>query len=145
VTVLVGALGDVSSPARADSPLLGADLDLRPGTTELPVRDDFEHALIVLLGTLEVGSQSVRPGQLAYLGTGRDALSVTAPESARAILLGGETFPEPILMWWNFVARQREEINAAHADWQSGSERFGRVDSRLARIPAPPLVWSVGG
>jgi quercetin 2,3-dioxygenase len=32
VTVLVGALDDVSSPARADSPLLGAELDLRTGT-----------------------------------------------------------------------------------------------------------------
>jgi hypothetical protein len=61
------------------------------------------------------------------------------------VLIGGKPFAEPILMWWNFVARSRAEIDRAHAHWQAGAERFGRVDSPLPRIPAPPLVWTRRG
>lgn len=44
-------------------------------------------------------------------------------------------------MWWNFVARDRGEIDAAYADWQAGDPRFGAVTSSLAAIPAPPPLW----
>jgi redox-sensitive bicupin YhaK (pirin superfamily) len=141
-TVLVGEFAGARSPARADTPLLGVHLDVRAGLTEVAVQADFEYALIILQGSLEVGTQTVVPGQLAYLGTGRDQLHVKALEPTHVVLLGGEPFPEPILMWWNFVARSRDEIELARAQWQSGAERFGHPDSPLARIPAPPLVWT---
>ena len=32
-------------------------------------------------------------------------------------------------MWWNFVARTRDEIVGAHADWTAAAERFGTVAS----------------
>jgi hypothetical protein len=44
-------------------------------------------------------------------------------------------------MWWNFVARTREEVTAARQAWAGGDERFGDVDSALARVPAPPPLW----
>ena len=56
-------------------------------------------------------------------------------------LLGGEPFESPILMWWNYVARSREEIDAAHASWSQQDDRFGRVRSRLPLIPAAPPFW----
>ena len=45
-------------------------------------------------------------------------------------------------MWWNFVARDHQEIDAAYVDWQSGNDRFGAVTSTLATVPAPPPPWS---
>jgi quercetin 2,3-dioxygenase len=140
LTVLVGAFGGVESPARHDTPLLGVDAVLRRGPGEWPLRQDFEYALIVLDGAIDLGQQVVEPGQLAYLGQGRDALQLSVREPSRALLLGGEPFVEPLLMWWNFVGRTREEIELANAQWQAG-ERFGRVASPLARIVAPPLIW----
>jgi redox-sensitive bicupin YhaK (pirin superfamily) len=77
-----------------------------------------------------------------YLGHDRDQLPLSAAGPARALLLGGEAFPEPILMWWTFVARARAEVEAAYRDWRSDSPRFGRVDSPLARIPTPGLPWA---
>jgi redox-sensitive bicupin YhaK (pirin superfamily) len=139
-TVLVGRLGEAESKARTDTPLLGVDLDLRPGSTVLPLQAEHEHALLVLDGAVAVGERVVRPGALAYLGLGRDELALSAVEPARVLLLGGEPFGETVLMWWNFVARSREEVESARADWQSGSERFGRVSSGLPRIPAPEPV-----
>ena len=83
-----------------------------------------------------------RPGQLAYLGIGRGELALSAGDPARVLLLGGEPFGEPILMWWNFVARSRAELEAAYRQWESGDPRFGRLRSPLARIPAPPPFWA---
>jgi redox-sensitive bicupin YhaK (pirin superfamily) len=81
-------------------------------------------------------------GAMLYLGTGRRSLRLTAGEAARLLLLGGEPFAEPLLMWWNFVARSREELDGAYRQWQAGGPRFGRLSSPLARIPAPPPFWA---
>lgn len=140
-TVLVGRLDGTESKARTDTPLLGVDLDLRPGTTVVPLVPEHEHALLVLDGAVAVGSQVVRPGALAYLGLGRDELPVSALEATRVLLLGGEPFGEQVFMWWNFVARSRQEVDVAWQDWQFGAERFGRVASALPRIDAPPPMW----
>ncbi len=140
-TVLIGSFGGVDSPARHDTPLVGADLLLRAGVAVVPLRPEWEYALVVLRGAVGVAGTLVPPGRLAYLGTGRDELPLDAPEPARALLLGGEPFGEQVLMWWNFVARTREELDAAYASWAAGDERFGRVRSALPRIPAPPPYW----
>jgi redox-sensitive bicupin YhaK (pirin superfamily) len=140
-TVLIGDFGDVRSPARHDTPLVGADLDLR-GSTTVPLRADWEYALVVLEGSLAVSGQPLHPGKLGYLGQDRDELPITVREPTRAVLLGGEPFGEPIVMWWNFVARDREEIEAAYRSWQTEDvDRFGRVASPLARIPAKAPWW----
>ena len=141
VTVLVGELDGHRSPARHDTPLVGADLVLH-GAATIPLRPDWEYAMVVLRGAIGIGDKELAPGALGYLGQGRDELDlVVGEDGTRVILLGGEPFDEPILMWWNFVARTRDEMDKAHRDWQSESDRFGRVDSPLARIPAPTPYW----
>jgi redox-sensitive bicupin YhaK (pirin superfamily) len=57
------------------------------------------------------------------------------------MLLGGVPFDEPLMMWWNFVARSREEIDAAYASWRDQDDRFGRVRSALPIIPAAAPFW----
>lgn len=139
-TVLVGQLGDLASPARHDTPLVGVDLDLRQATT-VPLRPDFEHALVVLDGAAAVDGTPVSPGKLAYLGLGRSELRLDVRQPTRAVLIGGEPFPEQILMWWNFVGRSRSEIDDARTAWADGDERFGSVGSALPLIPAPVPFW----
>lgn len=140
VTAFLGTFGDLASPARHDTPLVGADLDLH-GPTVLPLRADFEYAVVVLEGAVGIHDQPLRPGTLGYLGEGRDELSLDVREPTRAVLLGGEPFDEPILMWWNFVARTREEIDTAYASWSAQDDRFGRVRSALPLIPATAPFW----
>ncbi len=141
-TVLVGTLDGVVSPARHDTPLLGVDLALRAGPTVVPLRPEHEHALVVLAGTVTVGGVVVTPGNLAYLGSRRDEVAVEVTEPTRALLLGGEPFESPVLMWWNFVARTRPEVEEARRAWAAADARFGVTGSGLARIPAPPLPWT---
>jgi quercetin 2,3-dioxygenase len=57
--------------------------------------------------------------------------------ASSALLIGGVPMTEPLLMWWNFVARTYDEIDEAKTDWNAQSDRFGTVASSPARIPAP--------
>ncbi|PWI05520.1 pirin family protein [Streptomyces sp. NWU339] len=139
-TVLIGDFGGLASPARRDTPLVGVELDLRAPAT-VPLRPDWEYALVVLQGAVAVRDQPLHPGRLGYLGEGRDELPLEVREPTRVMLLGGEPFPEPILMWWNFVGRSREEIDAAYASWARRDDRFGRVESSLPLIPAAAPFW----
>jgi redox-sensitive bicupin YhaK (pirin superfamily) len=141
-TVLIGTLAGTTSPAKTDSVLLGAELDLRAGSTVVPLDKASEYAVIVLRGELSIDGTPLRIGQLGYLSPGRDELGLDSSGPTRAMLLGGEPFDEQILMWWNFVARTREEITAAYRSWQSQDDRFVPVTSQLARIPAPPPPWA---
>ncbi|TDD64609.1 pirin family protein [Jiangella aurantiaca] len=142
-TVVVGELAGTTSPATTYSPLLGAQLDVDAGTTAvLPMTPDFEHAVLVLTGRTTIAGTPLEPGPLLYLGTGRSELVLQAhDDDATLFLLGGEPFPDDLVMWWNFVGRSHEDIVAAREDWERpGQHRFGPVAGHGAdRIPAPPL------
>src|SRR4051794_15827812 len=60
-TVLLGEYAGLRSPARTDTPLVGVDLDLGRGTV-LPLRPDFEYAVIVLHGAVGIDGVPLRPG-----------------------------------------------------------------------------------
>lgn len=141
-TILVGELAGAESPTRRDTDHAGVDIDVRPGTTTLPLRHSYEHALVVLLGALLVDDVAIVPGHLAYLGLGRDEITLTADTPTRALLIGGVPMDEPVLMWWNFVARSRDEIIDAHTDWMARADRFGEVASTLPRIGVGPPPWT---
>jgi quercetin 2,3-dioxygenase len=144
-TVLVGDFAGVISPARRDSAHVGVELALRPGASTLPLRADYEYALIVLDGAVMASATNVEPGHLAYIGSGRTHYTLEVAAPSRVLLLGGVPFPETLAMWWNFVARSNDEIGAARRSWSDDDGRFGRVATSLARIAAPPLERRAGG
>ncbi len=141
-TVLVGTLAEgPTSPAPTDWPLVGASLSVRAGRSALALDAAFEHALVVLEGAVAVDGDALTPGHLAHLPPGADAVELGATEPATVLLLGGRPFEVEPLMWWNFVARERAEVEAARADWEAGHDRYGSVATPLARIPAPATPW----
>ncbi|HSJ45748.1 MAG TPA: pirin family protein [Euzebyales bacterium] len=142
-SVLVGSLGHATSPARADTPLVGADVTLRAGTTQIPAVEGFEYAVVPLDGRVKVGVDIVEHGWLALVPPGRRRLPVeVAGEGARFMVLGGEPLGEQVVMWWNFVGRDRAELTAAWRAWADHDEdRFGPVPSRLDRMEAPAPPW----
>src|SRR5262249_26693915 len=141
-SVLVGELLGATSPARRDTEMMGADFALRPGTTVVPLRRDFEHALVVFDGAVELPGATVKPGALAYLGQDAAERPLATNEPTRALLIGGVRFESEVLMWWNFVARTRAEVIDAQREWNANDERFGAIRSSLDRIPAPEVPWN---
>jgi len=135
VRVLAGSALGQRSPAEVYSPLVGLDLSARgPAALSLPLETSFEHAALTLAGAVTVAGVALGPGTLLYFGPGRGELALTCESTARVLLIGGTPFGEEILVWWNFVARTREDIVAATRDWHAG--RFGIVHGS----PAPPLI-----
>lgn len=140
IRIFSGSLDGTTSPAAHFSPLVGADLELRPNA-RLVVRLDraFEHGLFVLSGDLSFDRRVLGHDALHYFGRGRTELPLSTAQGARVLLVGGVPFPETIVMWWNFVARTPEEIVEARRAWEEG-RHFGSVEGyRGLRLEAPPL------
>jgi quercetin 2,3-dioxygenase len=140
VQVFSGTVGDTLSAADHFSPIVGADVQLHPDhALELPLQATHEHALLLLDGDAHMEGQVLEPRLLYYLEPGRTDMALSSRFGARVLLIGGEPFPEQILMWWNFVARTPDEIGAARADWAS-HRRFGEVAAYQGhRLDAPAI------
>ncbi|GAA1704866.1 pirin family protein [Microbacterium sediminicola] len=140
-TVVLGELDGVASPATVYTPIVGAELTLEAGAqATVPLRAEWEHALLLVAGTAEVASTPLDAEHLLYLGRGREHVTLSSTAGATVFLLGGEPFGEDIIMWWNFVGRSHEEIVTARDAWEAAAERFGHIVGHgPERIPAPPL------
>lgn len=113
VRVFMGALAGAASPVETYTPdLMGAELLIAPGAhVTIAIRPDFEHAVLAESSALRVNGVSVAHRELGYVPLGSETLTLTAgPEGTRVILLGGVPLGEPIVMWWNFIGRDHEEI-----------------------------------
>ncbi|GAB3743606.1 pirin family protein [Amycolatopsis oliviviridis] len=143
--VFLGTLAGTTSPVRAFTPLLGAELTVEPGATlALDVDPAFEHGVLQDLGSATVAGTALGTGELAYLapGAGRLVLANDGGEPARVLLLGGTPFTEELVMWWNFVGRSHEEIAEYRETWQAQADRFGSVEGYegpTTWLPAPAL------
>jgi redox-sensitive bicupin YhaK (pirin superfamily) len=145
VRVLLGTLAGDTSPVATSTPLLGAEVLLDPrATLVLDVDPGLEHGVLVDTGPVLLDGIELARADLGYVGTGPTRLHLVNPghDPARVVLLGGEPFEEPLVMWWNFVGRTHEDIVEHRAQWEAGSDRFGTVEGYLGptrRLPAPPL------
>jgi len=143
VTVILGDHAGGVAPAGDIGPIAALGVAIAPaGTTapgRIPLDPGFEYGVVVLQGEAVIGGVSLGVGAMLYLGTGRRELTLDAERPSRLLVLGGAPFGEPIVMWWNFVARSDEEIRAAHHAWAAG-DRFGTVSGFDGDpLPAPEL------
>lgn len=155
VTVLAGEALGRTSPAQVHSPLMGVDLHApghaSPARARMPLRQDFEHAVMSLSGHVEVEGQHLPEQELIYLPAGTKAVNLQCAPDSRLLIIGGEPMDEAILLWWNFVARTTEEMQQARTQWEAEAassaptidgqpRRFGApVASPLAALHAPSL------
>jgi len=140
ITLLVGEAFARRSPVEVFSPLIGMDIAVAGAArTQIPLDPSFEYALLPLVGSLAMDGDAFTPDAMAYLGAGLDCVALRSEGAARCVLIGGAPFGEDVLLWWNFVARTPEEIQAATEDWNAG-RRFGEVHGSPSRPLAAPDV-----
>lgn len=147
VSVFLGRLLDHASPVTTFTPLLGAELRLPAGARlTLPLDAGFEHGVLLDSGRCRVGDLDGAPGALVHVPVGSETLGLVAGEEpVRLLLLGGEPLGESVVMWWNFMGVDHDEVVAARADWQrereqGGGERFGAFPEAWPdSLPAPEL------
>lgn len=148
ITVLAGELCGERSPVRVHSPLLGLELrSEHGGRTRLPLQGEFEHGALMLESAAQLAGETLAIGELLYFAPGREHIDIELAAGARLLLLGGEPMAEPPLLWWNFVARERDEITRATLDWNAG-RAFGEVrgyDGARLTAPLPPWATQTEG
>ncbi len=139
--VFLGSLLGYESPVTTFTPLVGAEIRLDPGAVlELDVDPAHEHGLLVDVGDIDLEGVVVRPTELAYTGVGETRLRIrnNGDDRARLIFIGGEPFAEEIVMWWNFIGRNHEEIAGYREEWQARAERFGHTRGYVGHDPEGP-------
>lgn len=145
-TLFIGEHDGMESPATAHSPILGAEI-VSPDADAfaLPLETSFEYALMVIAGEAELDidgeTNALVPNSLYYLGGSRDQLMLKTKDNTRVMLIGGESFAEPVSLWWNFVGHSNEDIHQAKQDWEN-NDRFGEVKAytKGTRLSAPELA-----
>ena len=145
-TVFAGALvGHDASRAQTKlfSPMVGAELRIPAGSNlSLKLNQTFEHGFLLAQGAVQVDGEPCPLHSMAYFEPGKDTATLfnAGFEEAIVIMLGGEPFEEPIVMWWNFIERSHEEIFEAREKWNnrdSGIPEF--IDHIGSWTPAPEM------
>jgi redox-sensitive bicupin YhaK (pirin superfamily) len=134
LTVIAGDAFGLQSPVATLWPTLYVDARLDAGAGLVIPAEHVERAVYVVEGSLAMGETTINEGDLAVLEPGIEP-TLRAGGAARAMLLGGERFPTPRHIWWNFVASSRERIEAAKERWSN--REFAPVPGETEFIPLP--------
>jgi redox-sensitive bicupin YhaK (pirin superfamily) len=144
VLVFLGSWLGGSARPRTATAVLAAEVRLPAGSVWSPaVPPGFELGVLVDTGNITVEGVPVGAARLASLAAGRNRLEIEVQpgEDARLLVLGGEPLKEPIVMWWNFVARNHDEIVAAREDWQRQVREERAADAADGRYGPHPGSW----
>lgn len=136
LTLIARRSDGLVSPVRTYSDMVYADLVLEDAARYQAKAEHIERAAYVLSGALEVVGQAGRfeAGELVVFKPGAE-LVLRAAGATRLMLIGGEPFPEPRLVDWNFVSSSTERIAQAKDDWRA--RRFAGVPGDSEFIPLP--------
>jgi redox-sensitive bicupin YhaK (pirin superfamily) len=134
LTIIAGEAFGLRSPVVTLWPTLYVHAQIAHGATLEVPSDHSERALYVVQGELTVGDIPVTAGQLAVLEPGKKS-TLRALGDTRAMLLGGDHFPTPRYIWWNFVASSQERIERAKERWER--QQFPVVPGETEFIPLP--------
>jgi redox-sensitive bicupin YhaK (pirin superfamily) len=133
--LIAGEAMGARAPVRTHSPLFYIHCELAAGgRAELPARYP-ERAIYVAAGTIEVNGERFAEGRMLVFQPGQP-IPFSAPDSAVAMLLGGEPIGERFVEW-NFVSSSKERIAQAKADWRAGRMKLPDLDDGEF-IPLPP-------
>jgi redox-sensitive bicupin YhaK (pirin superfamily) len=135
LVVIAGQAFGMRSPVATRWPTLYVHANFAPGAILKMPPEHAERAVYVVQGELAVGDGNVIEGQLVVLQPGSEP-TLRAGSPTRAMLLGGEAFPTPRFIWWNFVASSPERIELAKDRW--AKRQFAPVPGDDEFIPLPP-------
>ncbi|EAQ96519.2 pirin family protein [Congregibacter litoralis] len=131
--LIMGELAGHHSPVKTYSRTLYADLKVTAGGKTSITLNENEHALYVAEGAVQVDGEAVAAGVMVVLD-GDDSVMLSASETARVLLIGGDPLGERH-MYWNFVSDSTARIDQAKDDWRSG--KFPGVPGDEEFIPLP--------
>ena len=95
-----------------------------------------ESALYVLRGNVHLEGNTFGEKQI-LIAQNAKFCSFEIDADSTIYIFGGEAFPEPRFMDWNFVSSDKEKLNAAKADWIN--QRFPKIKGDDDFVPYPKI------
>jgi redox-sensitive bicupin YhaK (pirin superfamily) len=133
VRVIIGEAYGHPSPVHAYSSTLYLEC-IMPKGTELTLPDQYDEiGAYVVSGSIRIDGQSYGEGVMA-IGVADTAMTLTAEEESRVMVVGGESLGERHI-YWNFVSSSKDRIEQAKSDWRE--RKFGEVPGDAEFIPLP--------
>lgn len=134
--VLIGTLGEVSSPVRTYSPTSYFEVILEAGAEFRIELTRQELAVYLAAGTATVNGEDTASFQLLVVG--ESIVLKAGPKGCRAMVLGGAPLEGKRYIHWNFVSSSMERLKLASEDWKA--ERFTMVPGETEFIPLPDAL-----
>jgi redox-sensitive bicupin YhaK (pirin superfamily) len=75
---------------------------------------------------------------MAVLPACSGAVLQSGAQGARLVVIGGAPLAQPVRMWWNFVATDRERIANVAKRWEKGD--FEPIPGETDRVEGPKWV-----
>jgi redox-sensitive bicupin YhaK (pirin superfamily) len=135
ITLIAGEAFGRRSPVEVFSKLFFFSVTLKKGESfTFDPGPDQEAGLYRLDGRIRLGERVVEGNHFAIFSRA-SKVQVEALEDSSFVLFGGEPFPEPRFIFWNFVSSSEERIDRATEDWRA--QRFPKVIHETEFIPLP--------
>lgn len=93
-----------------------------------------EVGIAVVEGSVEACGETVDKGKM-LVSNEEGGCTFGVKAGSLLLIFGGEPFPEPRHIWWNFVATSQEAIEDAKTRWKNGE--FDMVPNESGVIPLP--------
>lgn len=136
LTVIAGSSDGMRSPVAAFSDMVYVDIVMAPGARYRLTAEHVERAVYIVEGSIRIEGQDggFAVGELVVFKPGSEIV-LAADGPTRLMLVGGEPFPEPRHIEWNFVSSRKDRIEQAKDDWRA--QRFDPVPDEHEFIPLP--------
>lgn len=138
IKLLAGKLFGKEADTKIHSALLLLDVRIKSGTKISIPTNRMELGIYIVQGSLRSDNGEIVRAPNFILSEMRDELELEANEDSILSIFGGENFPEPRFIDWNFVSTSKEKIQSAKLAWKNQDlSLFGKVPGETEYISLP--------
>jgi redox-sensitive bicupin YhaK (pirin superfamily) len=132
--LMLGKFQNYASPVKVLSPTLFMDFTCLNDTKEKISFDEKELGIFLISGQAKINNLELKPEDLIVIADPSN-IEIDVKKNSRLIVIGGEPFPEPRFIWWNFVSTRRDRIKQAAELWKE--QKMGQINGEAEFIPLP--------
>lgn len=138
IRLLAGSLFGKVAETKIQSPLILLDIRLKSGKKVRIPTNQMELGIYIVKGSLKSETGEIITAPNFILPELVDELEIEAVEDSIISIFGGENFPEPRFIDWNFVSTSKDKIQSAKIAWKNQDlNLFGQVPGESDYIKLP--------
>lgn len=138
IRLLAGSLFGKVAQTKIQSPLILLDIRLKSGKKVRIPTNQMELGIYIVKGSLKSETGEIITAPNFILPDLENELEIEALEDSIVSIFGGENFPEPRFIDWNFVSTSKDKIQSAKIAWKNQDlNLFGQVPGESDYIKLP--------